>query len=233
MPICCAGISTSSSASTSQRRKDSYAPVLRSISTRISASSWILFFVADANACSRETKTISLETFFSRASASTSNNSSRLIPTPSLSNPKLRHEPDPIELGQGKAALAGLGLDAHLVVGQAEQHAAEIALIAEGDPRAQLHFLAGKALEVGRLLERTVESGRRHLEAVVIDSLDGEKPRQMVADGRAIVDADARRRIDEDAQQASPRTRLEIDEFVTQSLHRLFDQFDQLHPVHK
>jgi hypothetical protein len=44
------------SGTTCQRRKDSKLPVLRSIETRTSASSWIRFLVADASASSRAPK---------------------------------------------------------------------------------------------------------------------------------------------------------------------------------
>src|SRR3989338_8552978 len=64
---------------TSQRRKDSYSPVLRSIETRTSASSGKRFLVAEASADSNDSNTISLSTLFSRDSASTSNKISRLI----------------------------------------------------------------------------------------------------------------------------------------------------------
>lgn len=76
---CRYSLTYSLSATTCQRRKDSKFPVLRSMETRTSASSWIRFLVAEASASSRAPKTISLPTFFSRASASTSSNISRLM----------------------------------------------------------------------------------------------------------------------------------------------------------
>src|ERR1700733_687630 len=63
--------SVESSAKTFQRRKVSYAPVLRLIETRTSSSSPCFFRVADANAASSASKMISLSTPFSLETAST------------------------------------------------------------------------------------------------------------------------------------------------------------------
>src|ERR1700681_704384 len=63
--------SVESSANTFQRRKVSYAPVLRLIETRTSNSSPCFLRVADASAASRASKIISLSTPFSLETAST------------------------------------------------------------------------------------------------------------------------------------------------------------------
>jgi hypothetical protein len=68
-----------SSGTTSQRRKDSYSPVSRSMVTRTSASSCVRFLVAEASADLQRAKHDVRATFFSRARASTSNSNSRLM----------------------------------------------------------------------------------------------------------------------------------------------------------
>ena len=89
---------------------------------------------------------------------------------------------------------------------------------------AILRLLAGKAFEVGQLLERAIEAGRGHLEPVVVDVLDLEHALQLVAYGGAIVDRDAALDVEEDAQQAALGRELDIHEFVPQSGHHLLDQ---------
>ena len=96
--IWCAGNSTASSGTTCQRRNDSYSPVLRSIATRTSTSSVKRFLVAEPSASSSAPNTMSLSTFFSRASASTSSSSSRLIPKLL----KVRHQPGLVHVREGE-----------------------------------------------------------------------------------------------------------------------------------
>ena len=70
---------------TSQRRKVSYSPLSRSMATRMSTSPLYSFLVAWASAISMAPNTTSRSTFFSRAIASTSINSSRFIVVYSVS----------------------------------------------------------------------------------------------------------------------------------------------------
>src|SRR5690606_2298290 len=78
----------------------------------------------------------------------------------------------------------------------------EVAPALERLAQADRHLRAGEAVEVGGLLQRAVEPRRRDLEPRIVDVLDLEHVRQLPADLLAIVERDARRRIDEHAQHA-------------------------------
>jgi hypothetical protein len=108
---------------------------------------------------------------------------------------------------------------------------------AAGHRHAQLDraFVTGEALEVGQGAHRTVQSGRRHFQALVVHVFDREQVRQLVAHRGAILDRDRslfvrhrRREVDEHAQDASLGT-LDIDQVVTQSTDCRGNQIKQLH----
>ena len=69
------------------------------------------------------------------------------------------------------------------------------------------------------------------IEAVVVDVLDLEDPRQLVAHRGAVVHRDAVRRIDEHPHQPSAGRSLEIDQLIAEAFRGLFDQFQQLHAL--
>ena len=85
-----------------------------------------------------------------------------------------------------------------------------------GALQRQLCFLAREARVIGEPLDRTVEAGRRYLEPLEIDVLDGEKPREVVRHARAILDVDAVRLVDEHADEPTPRRHVPVDELVPQ-----------------
>ena len=137
---------------------------------------------------------------------------------------KLGHQACFLDVVEGQQHFALLGAQRHRAVLHPLDHTHEIALIADRQRKADLRLLAGKAFEVGQLLERAIEAGRGHLEPVVVDVLDLEHALQLVAYGGAIVDRDAALDVEEDAQQAALGRELDIHEFVSQSGHHLLDQ---------
>ena len=155
---------------------------------------------------------MSLFTFFSRARASTSISKSRLIPSP----PAIQFRSRTSAPGAPcrSCSSAKLPIFAHSTLSTTLSPfrptimADEIALVAHGHAQLQLRVLTGETQPVGGLLQRTIQSGRRNLQPVVVDVLDGEQAGQMVADSAqsSIVSRSCRcsvRLVDEHAQQAA------------------------------
>ena len=103
------------------------------------------------------------------------------------------------------------------------QDPGKISLAIDRQARTQLRFLPGKAFEIGLLLERPIKPRRGNFQPVVVDVLDREQPRQLVADRSAILYRDAIGAVNENSQQACARTGLDIHKFVAQSRYRLLD----------
>ena len=75
----------------------------------------------------------------------------------------------------------------------------------------------GEPREIRRLLERPVEPRRAHLEPLVVDVLDREQPRQVVADTRAQSSTSTPSRlVDEHAHEPALRRQLPVDELEPQ-----------------
>src|SRR5690606_24046385 len=138
------------------------------------------FLVAEASAISRAIKTTSFCTFFSRASASTSNSSSRLIQYsseflyPLIS--KLGHQTGLVEFLKSHHQLALFGIQTHAPVTNPQQGSGEIPLILDRHTQADIGLLSGEALEIAQLLERPVQARRRDFKTVEINILDSKNP---------------------------------------------------------
>src|SRR6185503_2517681 len=191
MAIWCAGSSCSSSGTTVQRRNAWYSPDSRSISTRTSTSSLKRFLVAEASAISSARNTVSFATFFSRDRASTRRRRSLLM-FPKPPNPShVRHEPGAIDVLECQMLALSLHLKHHLAVLDSDEPSLETAPPVAGQLQLHARFAAGEALVIREPLQRPVQSGRRHLQALVVDSLHRECAREMVAHAGAILDRDA------------------------------------------
>jgi hypothetical protein len=96
-----------------------------------------------------------------------------------------------------------------------------------GEP--EVGFFAHEAYEIGRLLQRPVEPGRGHLEAFEIDVFYGEEPSEVPAHARTILDVDAVRLVDEDANQPGPGREFPVDQLVPHRGQCLLQQLAQIH----
>jgi hypothetical protein len=121
----------------------------------------------------------------------------------------LGHEPRALDARQRDRHDTLRRLDARRVAFKATQRTLELARALDRLAQLQLHVLPREPDVVGRLHERPVEARRTHLEALVVDVLDGEQPRQVVGNTRAVLDVDAVRLVDEHAHL--PRLRRELD----------------------
>ena len=92
-----------------------------------------------------------------------------------------------------------------------------------------MHFVAGEAFEVGHRAHRAIEPRRRDLEPFVVDVLDRQHMRQLMADGGAVFDGDRAffgrvgcGKVDIHAQDPALAP-FHIDEFVAQASDCLGD----------
>jgi hypothetical protein len=83
------------------------------------------------------------------------------------------------------------GLDHDGAVGTALQDAFHAADVRDGIGETKLGPPRPRTLEVRLLAQRAIEPGRRHLEPLEVDVLDGEQPGELAGDPRAVLDADA------------------------------------------
>ena len=91
----------------------------------------------------------------------------------------------------------------------------EIAAPLEGTLELERDLEAGEPLEVGRLAQRTIETGRRDFQTAVVVVLDHQDVGELMADALAVLHADALGRIDVDAQQ-SARRKFDLDHLVVE-----------------
>ena len=196
------------------------------LTARTSTSSLKRFLVAEASASSSAPNTMSLSTFFSRASASTSSNNSRLI----LGSPVKYSAPDVLfrycKLEQRHLPSTSSSTFPSL---HCAQHPHEIPL--PFDRHAQLHarLLPGEPHKIRAPSQRPVQPRRRNFQPVVIHAFDRQAPAQMIADRRAVIDVDAARLVDENAQQAALARALQVDQLVAEPAHRRFQQLLEIH----
>src|SRR4051794_9098647 len=193
-------------------------------------SSVYFFLVAEASAISSAPNTMSRGTFFSRARTSTSIPNSRLPATTGLLaatfNPsQLRHQARPLDIVERKThRCLPFQFHRHAPILGAAQRSHEPAPAARiGRAHPHVGPLSGKAREIRLLAKRPIQSGGRNLEALVIHAFDLEHSRELAAYRHAILDFDAARLVDEEAQVPPPVRRLQVDELVPHAGH------DRLH----
>src|SRR6185312_12419260 len=73
------------------------------------------------------------------------------------------------------------------------------------DAHTHLRALAFEPAKILGLSQRPIEPGRRYLQPAVLDLLHGEQPREMIADGSAVIYVYAFGTVDEHADQPTAR----------------------------
>src|SRR2546425_2801685 len=201
-------------------------------------SSVYFFFVAEASAISSAPKTMSRGTFFSRARTSTSITNSRLPATTGLLaatlNPsQFRHQPRPLDIVERELhRRLSFQLHRHAALFGAAQHPHEPA--PSGRIRCthpHVRLVSGETRKITCLAQRPVETRGRHFQSVVLDAFDLEHAGELPAYRRAVLDIDAARLVDEQAQHPSPVRRLQLDELVPHAGHYRLN--NRLHCCHK
>src|ERR1700736_4984154 len=183
--------SVESSANTFQRRKVSYAPVLRLIETRTSNSSPCFLRVADASAASSASKIISLSTPFSLETASTAIKISLFMVL--LDSSSLRPQSRLLNSFQRQAVRRAVDFHHNRVA----HHRFQLPDITPPPIDGQLQLgedpLADEPLEVRARAQDPIEPRRRDFQRVIpLDRImDLEHLAHRVTHTRAIVDRDA------------------------------------------
>ena len=111
---------------------------------------------------------------------------------------------------------------------QAAQDAVEIAPSTPRQLEPQRDFRTREAGKIRRFFQDAIKARRGDFKPVIIDVLDGEHAREVIADEGAILDVDTAglfRLVDEDTQQTASRALLDVDQLETQPGHRFFDQY--------
>src|SRR5262249_30379880 len=140
-------------------------------------------------------------------------------------------EPRALDIAERHGPDSLRGLDEHRILREPLQDALEAARVVDRIRQPDLGFLTAEALEVLALAQRTVEPRRGNLEALEVDVLDGEEPRELTADARAILDVHALGLVDEDPHVATLGRAFPVDQLVAHRGHGLFQQFAQVHRV--
>src|SRR5258706_137933 len=150
--------------------------------------------------CSRSASRIFCRITCLAACASTRRRRSLLM-FPKPPNPShVRHEPGAIDVLECQMLAPTLHLQHHLAVLDSHEPTLEAAPPVAGKLQLHARVAAGEALEIREALQRPVQSGRRHFQALVVDALHRESAREMVAHAGAILDRDAMAGIDEDPE---------------------------------
>src|ERR1700722_20136462 len=187
--------SVESSAKTFQRRKVSYAPVLRLIETRTSSSSPCFFRVADANAASSASKMISLSTPFSLETASTAIKISLFMVL--LDSSSLRPQSRLLNPLERQAVRVAVDLHDNCVVRNRSQYPDIPPPSIDRQLQLGENAFADEPLEVRASPQDPIESRRRDFQRVMsLDRiLDLEHLAHRVTHTRTILDRNAYARI--------------------------------------
>src|SRR5579864_2985969 len=195
------------------------------MATRTSHSSPCFLRVAEASAASSASKITSLSTPFSLETASTTIRISLFTLLTSRRQPRLAN----LCKCHCHALLVYRERDPRLV------HRQQLPGVAPA-PGARLlelheHPRADEASEMRRGAQHTIESRRGHLQGVSRWNgvLDIEKRGDLTAHALAVLEPDARRRVDEDPQPRAPVARgvFELDQLIAQSPEERLDELDQ------
>src|SRR5574343_1672859 len=145
-------------------------------------------------------------------------------PSPSVES---GHQTCLLDIGKFQFHIIFIKAQTDLTILAAQQLALEVTATVVRNTQLDLDILAGKTLEIGRLLDDAIHARRRDFEAIKIDVLDLEHARQLIRHLGAIIDIDTvflGWRINEDANRTAARRQLDIDEFIAHTNDGGFQQ---------
>jgi hypothetical protein len=149
------------------------------------------------------------------------------------------HEPCLVDVGYGEfqqcRAVASFEFQADflgsVIASGCLDDADEILLAIHREAQRDSGLDAGKTDVIGQLLQRPVQTGRGHLEALVVDIFDRKHMGKLAAYFLAILNDDAGfRLIDIDTQQSDGGT-LKLNQLVAHAVKGGFDQICQMHCI--
>src|SRR4051812_5349439 len=155
---------------------------------------------------------MSFSTFFSRASASTSINNSRLI---AILQSNIRHQSRLIDVGKRNRYHLAVYSDFASGCSDLLQFSDESPPPIQRQSNFDLNAFSYKFCKIARPFQWPVQPWRRNLQPVVINAFNSQQAGQLIADHRTILDVHSASLVDENPHEPAAVGKFNVDEFIT------------------